>query len=150
MVSSQVESREVGEVGQVGQVERVGHAAAVPVGKGVWDTGLCNSPSPTHPHATHPARRFKKGICPTSTRKATGEWRPAWAMLPDVATLERLSLPGGVPVQQRLWADAQADDTRQGRLARVLALPVVTTADRLPPPDRGGRISGGNGAKTVA
>lgn len=53
-------------------------------------------------------------------------------MLPDVATLERLSQPGGVPIQQRLWDDGQPDDTRAARLARLTTIPGVVTADRLP------------------
>jgi len=76
--------------------------------------------------------------------KATGEWRPTWAMLPCPEALERLSQPGGVPVQQRLWADALPDDTRQGRLARLLVgVPGVVTGDRLTPTTHRGHTSPG-------
>jgi hypothetical protein len=75
--------------------------------------------------------REKPRLC----RQKEAEWRPAWAMLPDLDTLERLSRPGGGQRQRELFPQ-QRDETREGRIARLLDLPGVVTADRLATPEK--------------
>jgi hypothetical protein len=66
-------------------------------------------------------------------KEKPGGWIPKEYALPDVATLERLSVPGGGRQQQQLFPEP-ADNSRGGRLARILGtVEGVTTADRLPP-----------------
>jgi hypothetical protein len=51
---------------------------------------------------------------------ALGEWRPTWALLPDLATLNRLSQPdGGMGAWQQRLFDVTPDDSRAARLARL-------------------------------
>ena len=51
---------------------------------------------------------------------AFGEWRPAWALLPDLATLKRLSQPdGGMGTRRQRLFDVTPDDSRAGRLTRL-------------------------------
>lgn len=142
MVSSLSASSTVQQVQQVQRVQQGFSVAAVAADATV---SLCNRDSCTVAPQPRNARRKSK------PPKTPGDWRPAWAMLPALATLERLSQPGGVPVQQRLFDDALPDDTRQGRLVRLLAgVPGVVTADRLPPTHRGHTSPGGYGQDRCA
>jgi len=76
---------------------------------------------------------------PASRRKAAlpapEPWPPMEYRLPD--TIARIEV--GRPEQQQLM-DEPVDDSRAGRLARILAgVPGVVRADRLPPPPRGAK-----------
>lgn len=62
-------------------------------------------------------------------KRETGrcDWQ-AGCDLPSLAVLERLSKPGGGPAVQAELFPERPDNSRAGRLARLLALPGVTTA----------------------
>jgi hypothetical protein len=69
-------------------------------------------------------------------RRATGksetggcDWPPAALSLPSLEALEALSLPGGGPVVQSRLSPAVPDDSREGRLRRLLAPPGRAGAD---------------------
>jgi hypothetical protein len=68
----------------------------------------------------------RKQVC--ECQKTLGEWIPKTMQLPD--SLEAIEA-GRPPRQRRLFDDAQPDDSRAERLARILATCPVTTADRL-------------------
>jgi len=60
------------------------------------------------------------------------DWPPKELLLPDLATLERLSLPAAGQRQGELFPTADQADSREARLRRLVGIvPGVTTADRL-------------------
>jgi len=71
----------------------------------------------------------------TAPLHRTAPWPPAEYALPDALD----EIEQGQRTQRELFPE-QADDTRAGRLARILAgVPGVVRADRLPPPPRGAK-----------
>jgi hypothetical protein len=56
-------------------------------------------------------------------------WPPAALSLPSLEALEALSRPGGGPVVQGALFPVVPDESREGRLRRLLALPGRTGAD---------------------
>jgi hypothetical protein len=82
-----------------------------------------------------PDGRMKKTIHrhqPTPRRAKIPEpWPPTWVALPD--SIEEIEA-GRPPKQAELFGP---DDSRPARVARLLAIRGVTTADRLPPRSAG-------------
>jgi hypothetical protein len=130
------------EVQQVQQLQRVQQDNAVAVVEGEVQQG----PYVIGPVAHHPATLpriapSKKAGCCTSTRaggrqpsKRASAWPPVALTLPSLATLERLSRPGGGPVVQQPLFPLVPDDGKAARLRRLVGtVPGVATADSLPP-----------------
>ena len=63
--------------------------------------------------------------------KHTTEWPPVKHRLPSLAVLEEQSQPGGVPRQTSLFPAEVRDQSKAGRINRLLEIPGVTTADTL-------------------
>ena len=86
----------------------------------------------------HTGRQKKAGCC-TSTKSRKGaeqtgaEPWPAEYQLPSLAVLEELSQPGGVVRQQELFQPEPLNNSKAGRLARLLAVPGVMRARIYPP-----------------
>jgi hypothetical protein len=115
--------RPIGTVAPIDDYHLSGHTSIRGVPRGGGGSPSCNGGELSRVVS---AKAKRKG-------KSLPEWPPKELRLPSLAELERLSRPGGVTVQRQLFPEVP-DDTRQGRLARLLAtVPSVTTADRLPP-----------------
>lgn len=114
---------------QTEQMEQMELAVVVPGG----GTGvLCNR---TQCSTTTTRRCSTKRSSTVARKSRTPEpWPPRDLALPD--SIE--AIEAGRVEQRRLF-DEQPDDSRAGRLARILAgIPGTTTADRLTPGGRGG------------